>query len=76
MNNNGDWDENRKYVLKSIENTNGCIKDIKKGIVEIKIDLKGLKVKSGIWGAIGGALVVIIPICVAIISGIIKAKIG
>ena len=61
--NNDDWESWSKYVLKEVERLNDCYDGLSKEIVKIGKDIVGLKVKSGMWGVIGG----MIPICVALL---------
>ena len=68
------WTEYRKLVLKELEDLCNDIKDIRtdmatiaKDQVTIKEEISALKVKSGIWGAISGAVVVLITITIEIV---------
>jgi hypothetical protein len=61
------WREWSKYVLKELERLNSCIIDINEKasisvgcITTLKTEIAKLKVKSGIWGVIGGAIPVLI----------------
>ena len=51
-----------KHVLMQLEFNAKCLSDIKKEQIAIGKEITALKVKSGIWGAVGGA----IPVCVMI----------
>lgn len=51
-----------KHVLMQLEMNSKCLNEIKAEITNAKVEIARLKVKSGVWGAIGGAL----PVCVAI----------
>ena len=51
-----------KHVLMQLERNSKCLNEIKQELTLAKIEIARLKVKSGVWGAIGGA----IPVCVAI----------
>ena len=50
------WSEWENYVLKRLESNDESHKDIMKQLQTIHIDIAKLKVKSGVWGAIGGAM--------------------
>jgi len=57
------WNEWSRHVLAELERLNGCYEDINKTVNKIHIEIAMLKVKSGMWGAIGGC----IPLVVAFI---------
>ena len=57
-----------KHVLLQLEQDSLYLYDIKKKLTEIEKEIAALKVKSGIWGAIGGA----IPACVVIVLWMLK----
>ncbi len=63
-----DWNQWSKYVLKELERLNTCIEGQKDKLNRISIDIARLKVKSGMWGAIGGA----IPICILLAVWLVK----
>ena len=50
------WEQWSKYVLKELERLNKCYQDIEADLQDIKVEIAMLKVKSGIWGAIAGAI--------------------
>jgi len=56
------WNTWSKYVLKELERLNVCYGELKKEVVQTNIEIAKLKVKAGFWGAVGGA----IPVMVAI----------
>lgn len=73
------WREWSKHVLKELERLNACyivldeqiddkIDDLKKCIGEIKLDIAKLKVKAGIWGAIGAAIPILITLAIMAIK--------
>jgi hypothetical protein len=66
--NNG-WIENKKWVNKTLEEHGTLLKEISEKIGGIKEDIAGLKVKSGIWGLIGGAIPVGITMTIMAIRG-------
>jgi hypothetical protein len=43
------------------------VTDIKDLVTDIRISIAELKIKSGIWGAIGGLVTISIPVCIALI---------
>lgn len=58
---NGDgWDVWSKHVLKELERLNECYEGIAGEITQVRVEIATLKVKSGIWGLVGGAIPVAI----------------
>lgn len=57
------WNEWSKHVLAELERLNGCYDTISDSVNKIHVEIAMLKVKSGIWGAIGG----FIPVCILLI---------
>ena len=57
------WNEWSKHVLKELERLNDCYVKLDNGIQKVREDIVGLKIKSGIWGIIGGA----IPVAVLVL---------
>ncbi len=66
MTSNG-WNEYSKLVLHELERLNTCREEdlkahkefmdcVKRSFEKIKIDLAVLKVKAGVWGAVGAAI--------------------
>lgn len=62
MNNNppDTWNEWSKFVLRELERLNVCYERINVRVDEINSEIIRLKVKSGIWGLIGGAIPVVV----------------
>lgn len=62
--NNNDWGAWSHHVLIELKrlNTNqeSMDKDISEKLTSMKIEISQLQVKAGIWGAIGGAIPVIV----------------
>jgi len=65
------WNEWSKHVLFELQRLNVCYSSLNKRVEDLsttsKVDIAILKIKSGIWGAIGG----LVPICTAIIIAVI-----
>ena len=55
------WKEWSKYVLLELERLNTCYNNLDAKVNKINVEIAMLKVKSGIWGALGGILVAIPP---------------
>ena len=62
------WREWSKYVLKEMERLNACYDQQTKIINKMVIDIAMLKVKAGVWGALGGAVSVAIGIGVLLLK--------
>ncbi len=58
------WREWSKYVLKELERLNEYHDSIDKAQQKIVVEIAMLKVKSGVWGAIGGAIPVVIGLAI------------
>jgi hypothetical protein len=61
--NNG-WGTWANYVLKELERQDEEDKSTKACLTEMKIDMATLKVRSGLWGAAGSAIPVLILILI------------
>ena len=62
------WREWSKYVLKEMERLNTCYKSIDEKQRQIAIEIAMLKVKAGVWGAIGGAIPILITLGVLVLK--------
>ena len=58
------WKEWKNYVLQKLDSLEKCYGNIDEKVNKIAIDIAGLKVKSGIWGLIGGAIPVVIGLAI------------
>ena len=50
------WNQWSKHVLKELERLNEVMERLEAKLNEVEKDLVMLKVKSGVWGLIGGAI--------------------
>lgn len=66
-NNNG-WMEWKNYVVKELDTQKRTDEDQWEEITKLKVEQAVLKVKSGIWGAIGA----LIPIIVALLIYLVR----
>ena len=57
--NGGDWNIWSKYVILELKRLNECNEHLSEKIAEMREDIIILQVKSGIWGAVAGAVTVI-----------------
>ncbi len=62
------WEEYKRLVLEELKTSKESRKEIKICLTNIKVEIAKLKVKSGIWGAIAGA----IPATVILIFWLLK----
>lgn len=62
-NKNG-WDEYQKLVLTELKRHNELLHDLDQKLNDINVELATLKVKSGIWGVIGGLIPVLTAIAI------------
>jgi len=56
------WDGWGNHVLEELKRLNCNYETINREINSIKMDIAALKVKSGVWGTVGGVLTVAIYI--------------
>lgn len=62
------WEEYQKLVIDKLENHAQQLKDIHADLVKIHEDIASLKVKSGVWGLVGG----LIPSVIVIAAWLVK----
>lgn len=67
--NNG-WREWSRYVLKELERLNVCYNELDHKMSTLLKEVTILKVKSGMWGMIGGA----VPVMVMLAIWLLKIK--
>lgn len=67
---NSSWESYSRLVLKKLDEHEDVLKDISKELTNIRIDIGMLKVKSGLWGLVGG----LIPITINIILNYLKTN--
>jgi len=64
---NDDWEKWSVFVLKELERLNDCYEESRKELTRIGNEITTLKtemkIKGGIWGAIGA----MVPICVGLL---------
>ena len=58
------WNEWSRHVLKELERSDAGIQRLVAISNEIKVDIAMLKVKSSIWGAVAGLIVVLTSILI------------
>lgn len=60
---NGDWDENRKFVLHAIEGIaddikgmKGDVRSVRDQITALDLRFSGLAIRASAWGGLGGVV--------------------
>lgn len=66
------WRDWSKFVLHELERLNDCYDALRKQQEDIRLEIRELKVKSGIWGFVAGA----VPVCITLAVILIKTHLG
>jgi len=66
--NNG-WSEWSRFVLKELERLNTCYERLDEKLDKVNNDIIALKLKAGVWGALAGAIPVLVAILVWLLVG-------
>lgn len=56
-NGNNDWVEYRKLVLYELSELQACVKEIREEQIKIRLDVKEIKTRASMFGAIAGFIV-------------------
>ena len=67
-NENG-WNEWSKVVLRKLDDHSAKLEKVGTEIVKMRERLARLEVKSGIWGIVGGAVVLIVALGISWVKG-------
>ena len=67
---NTSWESYSRLVLTKLDEHEDVLSDISKELTNIRVDIGMLKVKSGLWGLIGG----FIPVAIAVILNLLKTN--
>lgn len=62
------WDTYKRLVLAELERVNERLEALLEDQIQMRESIAGLKVKSGIWGAVGGALPAIVTLIVVYVE--------
>ena len=68
--NDSDWAKASEHIRSELERLNECYKSLDEKVDKISIEIATLKVKSGVWGAIGG----LIPFVIMLIIWVVLKK--
>jgi hypothetical protein len=69
INDKDNWSKWENHVLTELKRQNEFAEKTMDVVTKISIELAGLKVKSGVWGLIGGTIPVIVALAFLIIKG-------
>jgi hypothetical protein len=58
------WEKYQKQVLNELEDLNNDLRALTKSVIDLRVEMAGLQVKAGMWGAIAGG----IPALVAVLA--------
>lgn len=64
------WREYRKLILKQLEDLTDAVKETQEEVSSMRSEISMLKVKSGVWGALGAA----VPILIAMVIWLLTKK--
>ena len=56
------WNEWSNHVLKELERLNDCYEKLVESVQDARTEIAMLKVKSGMWGALGGLVPVVVTL--------------
>lgn len=62
------WDRYQKLVLAKLEDHDKLLGNISSELTNIKVELGQLRVKAGVWGAIGAAIPTIAAVLFILLS--------
>ncbi len=62
------WKEYQVHVLAELERLNECYNRLDKKLSSVCTDIAGLKVKSGLWGSLGGAMSILIALGIWLVA--------
>ncbi len=63
------WNEWSKHVLRELVRLNACYETLDTRLNDVRLEIVQLKVKSGIWGLVGGAIPVVVLLAFLILKG-------
>ena len=62
------WNEYEKLVMAELERLNTAVQCISNEVVSIRVEIAMLKVKAGMWGAVGACIPVVMMLAVEILK--------
>lgn len=67
------WQEWSKHVLLELERLNDCYEKLDGRVNAIREEIASLKVKSGMWGAVGACIPIFLGILIFIFKDLFKS---
>ena len=67
--NNNSWHEWSRFVLEELKRLNKVYNELDKKVDKITVEIATLNVKAGVWGALAGAIPVVIGLAVIYLKG-------
>ena len=58
------WFAWSKHVLMQLEADTTCLRQLKEEITKLRVEVGRLQIKSGAWGAVGGAIPVVVGLAI------------
>jgi hypothetical protein len=68
MNDASGWSAYEKLVLGELNDLKAELAQVEQQLVLMRIDIATLKVKSGLWGAVAGAIPALVAIVVVLVT--------
>jgi hypothetical protein len=69
MTDSGDWKEWSRHVLAELQRLNEKLEQTRQEVHDIRVQVALLQVKAGVWGAVAGAVIVLVPYLAGSIMG-------
>ena len=66
-NGNG-WDQYQRLVLDKLDSHTGWLKSLTRSVSKVETEISALKVKSGVWGILGGLIPVLVLVLVYVFA--------
>jgi len=62
------WEKYGERVLTDMERLDECYKELVSQCIDMKVNIAVLQVKAGMWGAITGGIVALIPVIIMLLK--------
>jgi hypothetical protein len=63
-----------EFIVSSLKEIKGDVKALENRQMKIREDIAGLKVQSGVWGAIGGCVPMVVALLLFVLSKTLKGS--
>lgn len=67
-NHSGSWTTWAHHVLRELKRLDACNERLKQNQIDLKIEMSKLQVKSGVWGAAGASIPVLMGVIVWLLT--------